>query len=239
MADKEKYNQSIAKVFDILTLGQNGAKHVKNFEEYDSGGINTLVDAKLLKKMPENARIVLSYEVYQTLNLLQKHTTKKDNEHKFLLSGKVSEGTIVFDDVYANVGDNQHSAGFRGQSADVASAFIERAENNNADNNVIICMRHTHRNKAKYQHNFSLKDMVAYYDTRETNASFKSRKMELISCVLIEGNYNFVFYDENANDFFKFTNVQYITKYGQLKSLPAYTEKGQINFLKRYFERDD
>jgi hypothetical protein len=239
MTPEEQYDKSIEKVFDILMTGPNADQHTANFNTPSAGKkiiMHSLVEAKLLPSMPPGSGIVLSHQVYKTLNLLQKHTRERDNEHKFFLAGKSENNIIIFDDVRVEVGDNKHTTRLR--DADALTRFIRNAQSRNPNEHVVICNGHTHRDWGKDNHNFSFMDLVTYVDAKETAPDFRTGKIGLVMCVMISGNYNFLFYDEATNNFYKFRNVQYITKYNQLKPLPAYTEKQNIGFFKRYFEKD-
>ena len=96
--------------------------------------------------------------------------------------------------------------------------FINKSKKDGSD---IVVHGHSHPMTSEYNKSFSLGDMNAYKDFRLDNGVFRTGKIELCSCLLVDGNYNFLFFD--GNDYYKFNDVFVQAENGDIiEQLPCY-----------------
>ncbi len=182
-------------------------------------GESSPIDNKKLPNMPRGSAVVISKEVKQVLDLIQELTAEERIEIPFLLCGKNEGQVVYFDKVVAG------SSGLSGTEADFSSLvpdlqeFINKSPKNGTD---IVAHGHSHPKSINNYHlNFSLGDMNAYKNFRLDNPVFATGKIELCSCLLTGGNYNFLFFD--GNDYYKFEHVYVQDKNGNIvEQLPCY-----------------
>lgn len=212
---------------DIFKLAKRRLIDKKNQSRLinNSFGENSPINNDLLPDMPKGSKVILADDVYEILQLIQEKTNTEKKEVPFLLYGKTKGQVVWFYNIDASVDD------LSGQEADFSSLkdelneFIKKAKK---DGSEIIAHGHTHPVSHIYNKSFSLGDMNAYADMRMNNDIFDSGKIELCSCLLEDGNYNFLFFD--GNDYYKFNDV-YVqnSKNGNMNKLPCYRKKLNIN----------
>ena len=140
-------------------------------------------------------------------------------EIPFLLFGK-TEGQIVYVDNYvADSLSESMSANFSSNINVALQKFINSSKKDGTD---IVVHGHSHPKIGSYYNNFSLGDMEAYTEFRESNEVFNSNKIWLSSCLVVDGNFNFLFYD--GNDYYKFNEVYEENQNGNYKRLKCYSK---------------
>ena len=176
------------------------------------------INNDLLPGMPKGSVVVIAEDVHKIMDKIQKETTKDKREIPFLLYGK-NEGQLVFFDKIDVDWRNPHSmeADFS-RLAPKLNEFVNKSKKDGTD---IIAHGHSHPEIGGFYHCFSLKDMDGYKNLRMDNEVFKMGKIELCSCLLTDGNTNFLFFD--GNDYYKFNEVFVQAENGDfIEQLPCY-----------------
>jgi len=181
-------------------------------------GEHSPINNDMLPNMKQGSMVVITKEVKDILSLIQDKTQRDKKEIPFLLYGK-NEGQIVFiDDIDAEL-DNL--SGVEANHANLLPALEEFINKSKKDGSDIVVHGHSHPMTSEYNKSFSLGDMNAYKDFRLDNGVFRTGKIELCSCLLVDGNYNFLFFD--GNDYYKFNDVFVQAENGDIiEQLPCY-----------------
>lgn len=194
-------------------------------------GENSPINNDMLPTMPQGSVVVVTKKLKEILSLIQEITQGEKKEIPFLLYGK-NEGQMVFFDRIDAELDNlsgveaNHASLFQG-----LKGFVNSSKKDGKD---IVAHGHSHPVTGEYNKSFSLGDMNAYRDFRLDNEVFRSGKIELCSCLLADGNYNFLFFD--GNDYYKFNDVFVQAENGDIvEKLPCYGMNSQVS---HGFERE-
>ena len=181
-------------------------------------GEHSPINNDMLPNMKQGSMVVITKEVKDILSLIQDKTQRDKKEIPFLLYGK-NEGQIVFiNEVDAEL-DNL--SGVEANHANLLLALEEFINKSKKDGSDIVVHGHSHPMTSEYNKSFSLGDMNAYKDFRLDNGVFRTGKIELCSCLLVDGNYNFLFFD--GNDYYKFNDVFVQAENGDIiEQLPCY-----------------
>jgi hypothetical protein len=181
-------------------------------------GKNSVVDNNKLPRMPRGSKVILPYEVYQTMKMIGDMSNQENFEVPFLLFGHSEGQTVFFDDIEADASstDNNQTAVFSQQLVNKLATFCSRARKSE---NKIIAHGHSHPRIGSGYLNYSFGDIKAYIDLREKNENVKSN-VDTCGCLLTGGNYNFVFYD--GNDTYRFDEVFVKLKDGRLMRVPSF-----------------
>ena len=181
-------------------------------------GEHSPINNDMLPNMPQGSMVVITKEVKDILSLIQDKTQRDKKEVPFLLFGK-NEGQVVFiDDIDAEL-DNL--SGVEANHANLLLALEKFINKSKKDGSDIVVHGHSHPMTSEYNKSFSLGDMNAYKDFRLDNGVFRTGKIELCSCLLVDGNYNFLFFD--GNDYYKFNDVFVQAENGDIiEQLPCY-----------------
>ncbi len=181
-------------------------------------GEHSPINNDKLPNMPQGSMVVITKEVKDILSLIQDKTQRDKKEVPFLLFGK-NEGQVVFiDDIDAEL-DNL--SGVEANHANLLPALEKFINKSKKDGSDIVVHGHSHPMTSEYNKSFSLGDMNAYKDFRLDNGVFRTGKIELCSCLLVDGNYNFLFFD--GNDYYKFNDVFVQAENGDIiEQLPCY-----------------
>lgn len=90
----------------------------------------------------------------------------------------------------------------------------------------IVCNGHTHpKDLSTYAEDFSLYDMAGYMQMKEENKVFKEVAIDLCGGIMSDLNFNFVFYDDRMQNFYKFNDVVLELKTGEQIPLSCYGRK--------------
>lgn len=185
------------------------------------------IDNNKLPNMPRGSVVVLSKKVKNTLNLIQEKTKESGKEVPFLLYGKTEGQLVLFTNIDADFSNLQTTeANFTNLTKKLQN-FIDESKQDGTD---IVAHGHSHPARSEYYRNFSLGDMNAYKNMRLDNDVFRTGKIELCSCLLTDGNYNFLFFD--GNDYYKFNDVFVQAENGDfIEKLPCYNKLDYTNIM--------
>ncbi len=179
---------------------------------------NFPVRSSMLGTVPQG-KVILSPDVALFLDTIDELTKEMGREIPFLLFGK-TQGQIVYVDNYVADGLSESMSTNFSSNINVAlQKFINSSKKDGTD---IVVHGHSHPKIGSYYNNFSLGDMEAYTEFRESNEVFNSNKIWLSSCLVVDGNFNFLFYD--GNDYYKFNEVYEETQNGNYKRLKCYSK---------------
>ena len=192
-------------------------------------GENSPINNDLLPIVP-NGRVVVTQRIKEALSTIQVITQAEKKEVPFILYGK-NIGQTVFINEYDVDLDNL--SGVEANHASLFQGLQDFINSSKKDGTDIVAHGHSHPVTCEYNKSFSLGDMNAYRDFRLDNEVFRSGKIELCSCLLADGNYNFLFFD--GNDYYKFNDVFVQNENGDIiERLPCYKKS---NLLYRGKER--
>ena len=179
---------------------------------------NFPVKSSMLVTVPQG-KVILSHDVAMFLDTIDELTKEMGREIPFLLFGK-TQGQIVYVDNYVADGLSESTSANFSSNINVAlQKFINSSKKDGTD---IVVHGHSHPKMGSYYNNFSLGDMEAYTEFRESNEVFNSNKILLSSCLVVDGNFNFLFYD--GNDYYKFNEVYEENQNGNYKRLKCYSK---------------
>ena len=181
-------------------------------------GEHSPINNDMLPNMPQGSAVIVTQRVKKVLSLIQDITQAEKKEIPFLLYGK-NEGQIVFiNEVDAELDNLSAVEANHATLVPGMQRFIRESKKDGSD---IIVHGHSHPMTSEYNKSFSLADMNAYKDFRLDNGVFRTGKIELCSCLLVDGNYNFLFFD--GNDYYKFNDVFVQAENGDIiEQLPCY-----------------
>lgn len=188
-------------------------------------GANSPINNDLLPSMPQGNMVVIADDVQEILKLIQEYTQDSVNDRgagpkevPFLLYGKKENGIIFFNHIEADLEDLQGAEASFDRLADGLNKYIDKSKKDGTD---IVAHGHTHPVTSVYNKSFSLEDMDAYKTLRTENEVFNSGKIGLCSCLLADGDYNFLFFD--GNDYYKYNDVfVQNSENGDMSKLPSY-----------------
>ncbi len=209
------------KVIDIM-IHKNpyGSYHQKNFNTYSSYGEIAPINSSIINNMP-NAKIVLSEDIYDHLIAVQDITVTVNKEFPFFLYGKeTSPNTIEFNEFISASNDRRNtSCSFN----DAMKNSLQHKIDENLNNGLVVCYGHSHPPLGPFHQNFSLGDFVSLMSMNEDNPVFKNRQVELTGCLVTStGDINFIFYDNQNQNFYRFTNVFVKDKNNNCKPIDCY-----------------
>ncbi len=204
------------------TLINSGVQR-KRFETVNYG-LNTPIDAKKLKDVPRG-KVILSQEVFEQLLTVNDESEKARAEFSYILTGITEGQTVKFDNiVWARNQGNSAEADFTPLLGNLNSYI--RAVQQIGEQNAIVCNGHTHPKKlSRFAEDFSLADMAGFMQMKEDNAVFKNGNIELCSGIMSDLNFNFCFYDDKMQDFYKFNDVVLELETGEQIPLSCYDRK--------------
>ena len=174
------------------------------------------VKVSMLGIVPQG-KVILSSDVAMFLGAVDDATKETGREIAFVLFGKTQGQVVYIDNYIADGVSDSMSAHF---SPAINSALQNYINASRKDGTDIVVHGHSHPKLGSYYNNFSLGDMEAYTEFREANNVFNSNKIWLSSCLVVDGNFNFLFYD--GNDYYKFNEVYEKLPDGGLKKLKCY-----------------
>ena len=177
---------------------------------------NYPVKTSMLGVVPQG-KVILSSDVAAFLDVVDDTTKETGREIAFLLFGKTQEQVVYIDNYIVNGLSDSMNAHFSSAINSALQNFINSSEKDGTD---MVVHGHSHPKLGNYYNNFSLGDMEAYTKFREANNVFNSNKIWLSSCLVVDGNFNFLFYD--GNDYYKFNEVYEQKSDGKLKKLKCY-----------------
>lgn len=181
---------------------------------------NNVVDNTQLPHMPSGSKVVIEHKIYEELKYLEQLTGAKKAECSFLLFGYSKGQTVVFNDIISMAPSGSSVvASFNKRQEEKLTDFCKNAKR---DENKIVAHGHTHPHlpydQSGWYLNFSYGDIKAYINMREQ--SLIKDRVDFCGCLIVGGNFNFVFFD--GNDTYRFDNVFVVGKDGILEKLPCF-----------------
>lgn len=186
---------------------------------------NAPVNPAYFESLDSKHSVVLTSEVYETLEVIEDYTFRNKKEVPFILYGKESKGgAIIFDDIdcdFRKLKDN--TASFE----NIDEYFMNTLTNTfiDDDKNRVFCAGHTHPfNGDRVVFNYSLSDLMLHLQLVSYEVfSDVSRNNKLFSLMkTITKDFNFIYYDINKGRFFKVEKVYLQTKKKEFIPLSAY-----------------
>ena len=161
-------------------------------------------------------KVFLSDKVAEFLFAVDEVSKEENCEIPFFLFGKNDKQNVFIDSYVSSGISGRTEANFSG----INSALQDFISKSNKDGTDVVVHGHSHPKIGSYYTNFSLGDMKAYMQFRKDNQVFDNNNICLISCLVTDGNFNFLFYD--GNDYYKFKEVYERMHSGELKRLKCY-----------------
>lgn len=226
---REQYVQKVKEI--MINKNPYGMYHKQNFDTYSSYGEMTPINSDIINNIPAS-QIILSEEVYEMLLAVQDVTNSTNQEFPFFLYGKEVASNIIGFNEFMSSSNNRQSV-----EASFNANMIENLQkkvNGNLNNGFVVCHGHSHPPIGSFHQNFSLGDFTSYMQMNQDNPVFKTKQVELTSCLVTStGDINFVFYDNQSNNFYRFTNVFVKDKSNNLKPVNCYG----LNQEQEYYDR--
>ena len=185
---------------------------------------NKPVDAKQLQDVPRG-KVILNEKVFEELQYVNDESEKAGAEFSYILTGITEGQTIKFDNIAwcRNQGNNV-TADFSPLVGNL-NAFVKSVQQMGIQN-TIICNGHTHpKQLSRYAEDFSVYDMAGFMQMKEENAVFKNGTIDLCGGIMSDLNFNFCFYDDRMQDFYKFNDVVLELETGEQIPLSCYDRK--------------
>lgn len=176
---------------------------------------NLPVRNSLLGIVPQG-KVFLSDAVAEFLFAVDDASKEAGHEIPFLLFGKTQGQNVIIDN-YVSSGVSERTEARFSELNSYLQDFISKS---NKDGTDVVVHGHSHPKTGNYYTNFSLGDMKAYMQFRKDNRVFDNNNICLISCLVADGNFNFLYYD--GNDYYKFNDVYERMLSGELKRLNCY-----------------
>lgn len=187
-------------------------------------GLNTPIDAKRLDNVPRG-KVVLSQSVFEELLRVNDESEKARAEFSYLLTGTTEGQTVRFDSVVSceNQG-NTAEANFSPLLPNL-NAYV-RGVQQLGETQAVVCNGHTHpKSMSPYAEDFSLADMAGFMQMKEDNRVFKDGTIDLCGGIMSDLNFNFCFYDDKIQSFYKFNDVVLELETGEQIPLSCYDRK--------------
>lgn len=187
-------------------------------------GLNTPIDAKALDDVPRG-KVVLSQSVLEELLKVNDESEKARAEFSYLLTGTTEGQTVRFDNVvWCRNQGHATSANFTPLLPKL-NAYVKTVQDL-GETQAIVCNGHTHpKSMSAYAEDFSLADMAGFMQMKEDNAVFKNGTIDLCSGIMSDLNFNFCFYDDRMQSFYKFNDVVLELETGEQVPLSCYDRK--------------
>lgn len=191
------------KAKQILINGNNGQQHLENFQDFKNNGEECPIIGALLKDMDDyGGLIILTSDVSKKLQIIHEVTNIRRIEIPFLLYGKeIQKNKILFNDIYIEQNSNQSRLASFGSN--ITKDLENRLNKNNS--NLVICHGHSHPPIGDYHKNFSHGDLASYIEMNDIVKNHNSQSVGAI--VTSNGDFNFLFYDDQSQDFYRFTRI--------------------------------
>ena len=224
---REQYSQKVKDI--MIQKNPYGKYHQQNFNTYGSYREMTPINSDIINYMP-NAEIILNEQVYEMLLAVQDVTNETNQEFPFFLYGKeISNNQIEFTEFISSSNNRQNAEASFNQTM---INNLQNRINGNLNNGLVVCHGHSHPPIGGFHQNFSLGDFISYMQMNQDNSVFKNKQVELTSCLVTStGDINFVFYDNQSDNFYRFTNVFVKDKNNNLTPVNCYglNQSQQIN----------
>ena len=211
-------------------------------------GEMTPMPNKFLKTLPDN-QVIINEDVFRQLVDIADKTNNTGCEHAFFLccpSSCVNKNKIEITNFLAHNSDVQRRVTiYDSTMVGALERIANRVQEGTLNEGVVVLIGHTHPAEGRWYDNFSFGDLNGYSQGIRNNVVYESRKIETGGCMLTaDGKIRMVFYDPEAKDFYKFTNIKVRTKEKELidfeKFFRNYKENERIqNSNQRFSENTD
>lgn len=195
---------------------------IKNYVEQNecNFGAMTPIPNRFLKTLPDN-EVVIPEDIFKQLVDIADKTNQTGCEHTFFLccpNENVEGNKCAISTFFAhNSNINRRVAEFDDTMTKFIVGLADKVRNGKLKEGAVVFIGHTHPAEDKWYDNFSFGDLDGYSQGIQGNDIYENRKIETGGCMLTaDGKIRMVFYDPNARDFYKFTNIRVKTKDEQL-----------------------
>lgn len=223
---RQEYSEEVKRI--MCGNPMFGPYHAQNFRSFAQYGEMAPINSSIINDMPRG-KIILSEQVYDMLMAISDVTNSEMEEVPFFLFGtETSDNTIEFSEFMSSSRERQGTQASFDQNM---VKYLQDRINGNMNDGLVVCHGHSHPPIGSYNENFSLGDFTSYMQMNRDNEIFRSRKIELVGCVVTStGDINFVFYDNRHNDFYRFTQVYVKDMQGNLTPANSYGLNQRDNY---------
>lgn len=196
---------------------------VPAFEELGYGDM-TPIPHEIFDELPDN-HILMTNDCVKGMEDILGSTISHNVEVPFVLIGETEGNTnkVFFDKIYTI--PKKLIKGLEGKECDINMVErenrdlipnfedrIEEVAKLDDGSRAIICFGHTHPAKGGYYGTYSradLRNLIQYDDSiAKVRQKMKDNRSQTLSCVIAaNGDMDFMFYDHDDRNFYKFTNV--------------------------------
>jgi len=199
----------------------NRKYHRRNFRGRVIDGKMPIND-ELLSPLVDK-KVVLDEGVYFSIAVIQALAKQKNQTIPFLLSGVEMNDIVFFTDFFS-----QSNKPIKDTAA-FSQKIIDHLKEKDEKKNIIMCYGHTHAPLGEFYESFSLGDLAVYVEMKENHPAFKDNDVELMGCLLPpSGDFKFIYYDKQSQDFYRFEEIYYQDIDGRLESLKSFEMKKSI-----------
>lgn len=218
---KQEY---INRTYNALINYQSNANAQRRRFQNANYGVNTPIDAKQLDDVPRG-KVVLSEQVFEQLMKVNDESEKAQAEFSYFLTGITEGQTIKFDNiVWCRNQGNSTEANFSPLLPNLNS-YVKTVQQI-GETQAIVCNGHTHpKGMSTYAEDFSLYDMAGFMQMKEENPVFKDGRIDLCGGIMSDLNFNFCFYDDKMQNFYKFNDVVLELETGEQIPVSCYDRK--------------
>lgn len=207
-------------------------------QEYLNRTYQTLMNSNLPEEIDENlptnyrqldnvprGKVILSQNVFEQLLKVNDESEKVQAEYSYLLTGITEGQTVRFDNIeWCRNQGNRAEANFDPLLPKL-NAYVDTAQRL-GETQAIVCNGHTHpKGMSPYAEEFSLYDMAGFMQMKEENQVFKDGTIDLCGGIISDLNFNFCFYDDEMQNFYKFNDVVLELETGEQVPLSCYDRK--------------
>ncbi len=202
------------KVYNILCRkGFHQKVHQENFTKFNYGDMTPIND-ELLSVIP-GGTVILAPEVYEAMRALGEATGESRKEFPFFLFGhEIDDNVVFFDEFFSQSSKREET------SAHFSPAMVDYLSKKLMTGNLVVCHGHSHPPIGQFYHYFSLGDFGAYVKMTEENNVFRNKEAQLMGCMVdCDGEFKFVHYDMEQENFYRFAKVYRKDNENKLQSL--------------------
>lgn len=235
MGDDARYDRLLRRAFENSSISDLVAPY-----EAMGYGDMTPIPHEIISEMP-NGRILLNNNCVEYLKMMLEVTQLKRAEVPFVLIGETAGDTnkVLFDDFYT-IGSESASK-LEDAQCDVQMVInkheelvpnfkerIREMQRKGDGSRAIICFGHTHPRLGFYYGTYSMgdyKNVIQFDDSiKWVRRAVGDDRAQTLGCmVAANGDIDFMFYDRNVINFYKFTDVRGMNSRNEEEILQSYT----------------
>lgn len=218
---KQEY---INRTYNALINYQTNSNAQRRRFQNANYGLNTPIDAKQLDDVP-SGKVILTQQVFEQLMNVNDESQKAQAEFPYFLTGTTEGQVVKFDNiVWCRNRGNQAEADFTPLLPSL-NKFVNAVQQM-GETQAIVCNGHTHpKGMSIYAEDFSLADMAGFMQMKEDNSVFKDGTIDLCGGIMSDLSFNFCFYDDRMQNFYKFNDVVLELETGEQIPLSCYDRK--------------